>query len=537
MTVSNTVRTATINGDGTTGPFQFVIYFLANSDIAVTKTSVAGINSQLAEVRDYTLTGAGSPMGGVITPVVALQTGETLTIARVLPLLQCVDLSNQGAVFPETLETALDRLTMIAQQQQTQINNNAGPQGPQGVVGAQGPQGSTYGVQGPQGSAGSQGPQGSTGAQGPSGPGGNQGSQGLTGSQGYQGNAGPQGPQGVQGFQGYQGAQGISGTQGGTGVQGPQGAQGYQGPQGVTGLSGYQGPQGTQGTPGLGLTAIGTPWTSGQNWVVSNAPSYNGNMYVCIENITGSTTPPSSDTTHFVLLAAQGAQGTTGATGSQGPQGYMGYQGYSGPQGNQGNQGSQGPQGVQGNVGSQGAAGSQGVQGAAGPQGVIGPQGLSGSQGPMGSQGYAGSQGAPGSQGAAGAQGAQGTIGPEFTTEQYALTTTPGSWASINVGNVTAGDRILVTGMFSISGGSSSTVAGSIWTSGTATVSFCGPSGSLPAITTPQVPAATGLIDCGLSGVVCVNASGTLTLSGELSYGGTPSSYAIYIYSVFYRKQ
>jgi len=578
MTVSNSVRTATIIGNGTTGPFQFVIYFLENSDITVTKTNVSGFTATLNEVTDYTLTGAGSATGGIITTTVALQPGETLTIARVLPLLQGVDLSNQGSVFPETLETALDRLTMIAQQQQTAISNTMGPQGPQGFTGPQGAgaQGAT-GAQGPSGPVGSQGAQGFSGPQGYQGNAGTQGPQGNQGNQGYQGatgNQGNQGPQGVQGyqgtqgnqgFQGYQGAQGINGSQGGAGTQGPQGAQGYQGYQGALGNQGYQGNSGVQGPPGTGLTKIGVPWTSGQNWVVGDAPSYNGNVYCCIVAISNSTTNPASDTTHFVLLGAQGTQGTPGAQGAAGLQGNVGSQGATGPQGNQGYQGSQGaagvqgltgPQGVtgpQGNIGSQGATGPQGsqgnqgytgsqgvigpqgAQGATGPQGVIGPQGLSGSQGPLGSQGYAGSQGPAGVQGSAGAQGPQGTIGPEFTTEQYAESLVVGTPASINLGNVNAGDRILVSAIMNIQGGSSANVSGTIYGGGTATITFCGPYSATNELQAPSVPAATGLSNHCITGIVFVTASGTLTLNASLQYSGSPGAYSAYIYSVFYK--
>ena len=181
MTVSNTVLTATIYGNGTTGPFQFVFLFLENSDIQVVKTTVSGIPTALNQVSDYTLTGAGSYLGGTITTTVPLMTGETLYLQRIVPLLQGVDLSNQGAVFPVTLETALDRLTMITQQQQTQIINNIGPQG----------------VQGPSGT-GATGPQGPIGVQGPQGPSGNQGYQGFGGPQGYQGNAGSKVHRGIK---------------------------------------------------------------------------------------------------------------------------------------------------------------------------------------------------------------------------------------------------------------------------------------------------------------------------------------------------
>ncbi|HEX6215288.1 MAG TPA: hypothetical protein VFZ38_10740 [Vicinamibacterales bacterium] len=47
--------------------------------------------------------------------------GETLTIYRLVPVTQGTDLANQGRFYPETHETALDRLTMIAQQHDASI--------------------------------------------------------------------------------------------------------------------------------------------------------------------------------------------------------------------------------------------------------------------------------------------------------------------------------------------------------------------------------------------------------------------------------
>jgi hypothetical protein len=158
-----------------------------------------------------------------------------------------------------------------------------------------------------------------------------------------------------------------------------------------------------------------------------------------------------------------------------------------------------------------------------------------GSQGYTGSQGSPGVQGAPGSQGSAGVQGPQGTIGPEFTTEQYAESLVVGTPASINLGNVNAGDRILVSAIMNIQGGSSANVSGTIYGGGTATITFCGPYSATNELQAPSVPAATGLSNHCITGIVFVTASGTLTLNGSLQYSGSPGAYSAYIYSVFYK--
>jgi hypothetical protein len=116
MTVSTTATKATFNGSWSTGPFTFSFRFFANSEIAVIKTSVAGVDTTLTETTHYTLTGATSYTGGSITLGTALASGETLTVVRTLPFTQEIDLRNQGAFFAETIEEGFDRVTMLVQQ-------------------------------------------------------------------------------------------------------------------------------------------------------------------------------------------------------------------------------------------------------------------------------------------------------------------------------------------------------------------------------------------------------------------------------------
>ena len=89
---------------------------------------------------------------------------------------------------------------------------------------------------------------------------------------------------------------------------------------------GPQGPQGPQGVPGpvgpAGLNWQGS-WIPGNSYVVDDAVGYAGASYFCILATSG-TTDPSTDTTHWALLAAQGA------TGPQGPQGIQGIPGIPG---------------------------------------------------------------------------------------------------------------------------------------------------------------------------------------------------------------
>ena len=135
-------------------------------------------------------------------------------------------------------------------------------------------------------------------------------------------------------------------------ISGPQGPQGIPGTTGAQGIQGEQGEQGIQGLDGAvgpaGLEWRGT-WNKNNSYIEDDAVSYSGASYFCILAIPGSTLNdnPVGDTTHWALLAAQGA------TGAQGIQGIQGIQGPAG---------TQGIQGIQGIPGTPGAAATQTLQ-------------------------------------------------------------------------------------------------------------------------------------------------------------------------------
>lgn len=101
----------------------------------------------------------------------------------------------------------------------------------------------------------------------------------------------------------------------------------------------------------------------------------------------------------YIPQGIQGIQGPMGPAGPAGPQGPQGIQGV------QGIQGPQGPQGERGQEGAQGVKGDTGAQGPRGPQGEVGPQG------PQGPKGDKGDQGDPGPEGLKGPQGDKGPDG------------------------------------------------------------------------------------------------------------------------------
>lgn len=117
MTVpSTTTKSGPYNGNDVATVFAYAFNIDVNTDLEVILTVTAtGVETVQTLTTHYTVSGVGDAGGGNVTMVTPPATGETLTIRRVPALTQLVDLQNQGGLFPETLETAYDKLTKIAQ--------------------------------------------------------------------------------------------------------------------------------------------------------------------------------------------------------------------------------------------------------------------------------------------------------------------------------------------------------------------------------------------------------------------------------------
>ena len=100
-----------------TGPTQTIalgFYFMANTDLVVTRTR-AGVITTLTLDSDYSVTGANNESGGSIT-VTGQASGDVITIVRTVPYTQLVDLVPLTKLSETLLERALDKLTMLCQQ-------------------------------------------------------------------------------------------------------------------------------------------------------------------------------------------------------------------------------------------------------------------------------------------------------------------------------------------------------------------------------------------------------------------------------------
>lgn len=126
MTISSTISKVTVAGNSSATSFSFSpMVVLQSSDLAVFIRDAAGIETELIETVDYTVVVASYPGTGSITYTgggTPLPTGASITMARQVPLTQAVALQNQGGYLPAVQEGEFDKLTMMGQQFQEQLD-------------------------------------------------------------------------------------------------------------------------------------------------------------------------------------------------------------------------------------------------------------------------------------------------------------------------------------------------------------------------------------------------------------------------------
>jgi len=115
-----------VAGNASTTSFSFSpMVIFANTELSVSLVvDLTGVETALTLTDDYTVVVASYPGTGTISYPASgdpLASGESLIIRRVLTLEQTVDLENQGGYFPDTQETALDKLVMLSLQQQEEL--------------------------------------------------------------------------------------------------------------------------------------------------------------------------------------------------------------------------------------------------------------------------------------------------------------------------------------------------------------------------------------------------------------------------------
>ena len=105
------------NSDAPTA-FSITFPYLAVTDVEVTRTSVAGVDTVLTYTTDYTLSATNDEFrnGSTITLVTGLTAGQKLTCIPQHALTQPIDLQQGGAFNPEVIEKGFDRNLLIHQQ-------------------------------------------------------------------------------------------------------------------------------------------------------------------------------------------------------------------------------------------------------------------------------------------------------------------------------------------------------------------------------------------------------------------------------------
>lgn len=126
MTIRNQVSSVTAEGNGvtTSWTFTFLIPTTASCQVQVYDTTVDPATTSSIGSSSFSVSGIGVTTGGTLTYPLSgspLSTGQYLTISRVLPIVQETSIRNQGNFYPAAVESALDNLTMIAQQLNTDI--------------------------------------------------------------------------------------------------------------------------------------------------------------------------------------------------------------------------------------------------------------------------------------------------------------------------------------------------------------------------------------------------------------------------------
>lgn len=127
MTISSsTNKSGPYTCNGSTDTFAYAFRILDDDHITVeVKTTSTGAITTLVKTTDYTVTGVGDASGGNVVLVDAAgdaPSGTTLTITRNVPQTQETDYTEYDTFPAQSHEDALDKLTMINQQQTEELD-------------------------------------------------------------------------------------------------------------------------------------------------------------------------------------------------------------------------------------------------------------------------------------------------------------------------------------------------------------------------------------------------------------------------------
>lgn len=126
MTLATTAASVTAAGNGATTvwPFAFIIPVASELELSTINQSTQVV-TVITDTTSFSVTGLALPGGGSVTyPLIGppVATGISVSIRRIVPMVQSTDLVNQSGYYPEVVEGELDYLTMISQQLNEVLN-------------------------------------------------------------------------------------------------------------------------------------------------------------------------------------------------------------------------------------------------------------------------------------------------------------------------------------------------------------------------------------------------------------------------------
>lgn len=127
MTISSLENKSPLYSGPGSGPFSFSMKVFSKNDLHVVRADSLGAETVLVVDSDYTASINAdqdvSP-GGSITLAVALGASDTLIVARQVDAYQGVDLINAGPFHASVIENALDKLTILHQQNEDEVSRS-----------------------------------------------------------------------------------------------------------------------------------------------------------------------------------------------------------------------------------------------------------------------------------------------------------------------------------------------------------------------------------------------------------------------------
>ena len=127
MTIASTTTKNSYSGNGSTTAFNYTFFIPTNTDIEVIIRSSTGtetVKSEGTGSANYSISGVGSSSGGAVTFVTAPISTETVVLRRNTAKTQATDYVANDPFPAESHESALDKLTIISQDLQEQVDRS-----------------------------------------------------------------------------------------------------------------------------------------------------------------------------------------------------------------------------------------------------------------------------------------------------------------------------------------------------------------------------------------------------------------------------